>query len=137
MFDAEAWLLLPGKDTIKRYHEMKDEPQYLLSLEVCFLFLAPSVLVVADKNGQKECSMYTYTPIAMHDMTNVPIHVQHNKPSAPEDRGIINVITGNEESSSNNIDFNLEDAFTAYTFPFHQFLEFHPHIHPLIRIKPV
>ena len=51
MFDAEAWLLLPAKDIIKRYHEMKDEPQDFPSLEVCCLLLAPSVLVVANNNG--------------------------------------------------------------------------------------
>jgi hypothetical protein len=51
MFDAEAWLLLPEKDIIERYHgTLKDEPQDLPSLEVCCLLLAPSALV-ADDNG--------------------------------------------------------------------------------------
>ena len=66
----------------------------------------------------------------MNDMTNVPIHVQRNKPSVPEDRGTANDVIGNEESPSDNIDFNLEDAFTAHTFPFHQFPEIRSHIHP-------
>ena len=51
MFDADAWLLLPGKDIIERYYDMKDEPQDFPSLEVCCLLLAPSVLVVPDNNG--------------------------------------------------------------------------------------
>ena len=66
----------------------------------------------------------------MNDMTNVPIHVQRNKPSVPEDRGTANDVIGNEESPSDNIDFNLEDAFTAHTFPFHQFPEIRSHVHP-------
>lgn len=66
----------------------------------------------------------------MNDMINVPIHVQCNKPSEPEDKGTMNDVIDNEESLSDNIDFSLEDAFTAHTFPFHQFPEIRSHIHP-------
>jgi hypothetical protein len=110
----------------------------------CLVFVVINNVWIAQKKK------YRYTLIANDWMKNFPIHVQHDISSVhdddrdsrdtEEDIADEEFSDDNEEaiendgSSDDTIDFNLEESFTAFTFPYRGLPTIVSHIHPRFAI---